>query len=88
MTIWLRNFSKGSFVATRTITNGTIVARNECIPLVSNPYVNDVTLNGQNLYQKSFESSELKLSMLGRLRSFKKGTVGLCRSTGCKVKIC
>ena len=58
------------------------------IPLVYKPYVNEVTLNQQNLYSKSCQSSELKLCMLRRLRSFQRGTVGLCRSTGCKVTSC
>ena len=52
------------------------------------PYVNEVTLNGQNLYLKCIQSSEFKLYMFRRLRSFKRGTVGLCRSVGCKVTSC
>ena len=46
--------------------------------LLNMPYVNEVTLNGQNLYLKSCKTSELKLCMLRRLRSFQRGTVGLC----------
>ena len=56
--------------------------------LLHKPHVNEVNLNGQNLYLKSCQTSELKLCMLRRLRSFHRGTVGLCRSTGFKVKSC
>ena len=51
-------------------------------------YWNRVTLTEQNLYSKSCLSSKLKLFMLRRLKSFKRNTVGLCRSTGCKVISC
>ena len=34
------------------------------ISLVNEPYVNEITLNEQNLYEKSCYSSELKLRML------------------------
>ena len=53
--------------------------------LLNKPYVNEVASIEHNLYQKSCLSSQLKLRLLGRLRSFQKGTVGLCRSIGCKV---
>ena len=33
-------------------------------------------------------SSQLNLCLLRRLKSFQRGTVGLCRSTGCKVTSC
>ena len=56
--------------------------------LLYKPYVNEVTLNGQNLYFKYYQTSELKLCMLRRLRSFQRGSVGLCRSTGFKVTSC
>ena len=57
-------------------------------PLVNKYYWNEVTLREQNLYQKSCQTSELKLCMLGRLRSFQRGTVGLFRSPGSKVTSC
>ena len=38
--------------------------------------------------QKSCLSSKLKLFILRRLSSFQRGTVGLCKSTGCKVTSC
>ena len=50
--------------------------------------VNRVTLTGKNLYQKSQQSSELTICALRRFRSFQKGTIGLCRSTGCKITSC
>ena len=43
--------------------------------LVHKPYVNEVTLTGHNLYQKSFESSQLKLSLLNS--RFSKFTMGI-----------
>ena len=47
-----------------------------------------VTLTGKKLYQKSKQSFELTMCMLRRFRSFKKGTLGVCRSTGCKDTNC
>ena len=38
----------------------------------------------KSLYLKSWKPSELKLCILRRLRSFQRGTVGLCRLTGVK----
>ena len=56
--------------------------------LLYKPYVNEVTLNGQNLYFKYYQTSELKLCIFRRLRSFQRGTVSLCRSTGFKITSC
>ena len=56
--------------------------------LLHKPYVNEVTLNGQKLYINSCYTSELKLCILRRLRSFQRGTVSLCRPTGFKVTSC
>ena len=56
--------------------------------LLHKPYVNEVTLNGQNLYSNFWQTSKLKLCVLRRLRSFQRGTVDLCRSTGSKVTSC
>ena len=50
--------------------------------------VNRVTLAGKKLYQKSCWASELTICMLRGFRSFQKGTLGLCKSTGCKVTSC
>ena len=50
--------------------------------------INRVTLAGKKLYQKSCWASELTICMLRGFRSFQKGTLGLCRSTGCKVTSC
>ena len=60
----------------------------EFLHLLHKPYVNEVTLTEHNLYQKSFQSSQLKLILLRRLRSFQRDTVGLCRLNGYKVKSC
>ena len=43
---------------------------------------------GKKLYQKSCYASKLIICMLRRFRPFQRGTVGLCRSTGCKVTGC
>ena len=52
------------------------------IPLVNKFYVNQVTLTEEFLYQKSFQSSELNMCMLRRLRSFQGVTVGsVCQLT-------
>ena len=56
--------------------------------LLHKPYVNEVTLTEHNLYQKSFQSSQLTLILLRGLRSLQRGTVGLCMSKGCKVMRC
>ena len=58
------------------------------IPQVNKPYVNEVTLTEKFLYLKSFQSSELNMCMLKRLRSFQRVPVGLCMSTDCKVTSC
>ena len=58
------------------------------MPLVNKTYGNEVTLNDQNLYQKSCQTFILNLYMLKRVSSFERGTVGLCRSIGCKVTTC
>ena len=58
------------------------------IPLLNKPYVNEVTLNGQNLYLKCLYSLGQRLSQQMRFRSFKRGTVSLCRSKGCKTTSC
>ena len=58
------------------------------IPLVNKPYLNEVILKQHILYLKSYQSSELKLCMLKRLRSFQRGTVSICRSIGIKVTSC
>ena len=55
------------------------------IPLVNKSYVNEVTLADKNLYKKSFQSSELKICILRRLRSFQRGTMDLCRSKEYKI---
>ena len=44
--------------------------------LLHKPYVNEVTLNEQNLCLKYRWSFELNLCMLRRFRSFQRGTVG------------
>ena len=60
----------------------------DIIPLVSKPYVYEVTLKGHDLYSKSYQTSELKFCMLRRIRSFQRDTVGFSRSTGFKVTSC
>ena len=58
------------------------------IPLVNKPYVNGVTLTGQNLSLKYCQSLDQTICQQKRFRSFKRGTVRLCRSKGCKVVAC
>ena len=49
------------------------------------PYVNEVTLTRQNLSLKRLYSLGKRLSQQMRFRSFKRGTVSLCMSKGCKI---
>ena len=67
------------------VCNVYTVTKMNFIPLVDKPYVNEVPLNEQNMYWKSFFFSELKLCILRRSRSFQRSTVGLRWSTGIKV---
>ena len=60
----------------------------QCTFFSYSEHVNEVTLNEQNVQQKSCQTFKSKLFMLRRLRSFQRGTVGLCRSTGFKVTSC
>ena len=59
------------------------LAKKRYTRLSNKPYVNEVTLTEHNI--KSCYSSQLKLCLLKRLRTFQRGTLGLCRLTGCKV---
>ena len=43
---------------------------------------------GQNLSLKCLQSLEQRMSQQKRFRSFKRGTVSLCRSKGCKTTSC
>ena len=56
--------------------------------LLHKPYVNEVTMTGHNLSLKCLQSLGQRLSQQMRFRSFKRGTVSLCRSKGCKNTSC
>ena len=75
---------KGLYVGERTLQ--FLKMNMDCI--LNKPYVNGVILRGQNLSLKCFESLDQTICQQRRLRSFKRGTVSLYRSKGCKVVAC
>ena len=62
--------------------------RMNVLSLVNRPYVNRVTLIGQNLSLKYCQYLVQTIRHQKSFRSFKRGTVSLCRSKGCKVVDC